>query len=77
LASEEGWEEIAAGLSANLVTPADSNEWFVLCRSKARGVKEKAMLARFEAKIEEGLQELAQACGGTRRLSQSQWSWLN
>jgi transposase len=75
LASEDGWEEIAAGLWARLVTPTDSNEcneWFVLCRSKARGVKEKAMLARFEGKIEAGLKELAEACKGKRKLSQSQ-----
>ncbi len=72
LASEEGWEEITSGLWARLVTPPGGREWLVLCRSAARGVKEKAMLARFEQKIEEGLQELAEACKGKRKLSQSQ-----
>jgi len=71
LASEEGWEEIAIGLRAKLVTPTGSEECFVLCRSDARGVKEKAMLARFEQRIEAGLQALTEACG-KRRLGQGQ-----
>ncbi len=72
LASPEGWEEIAGGLWAKLVDPGGRRERFVLCRSAARGVKERAMLARFAEKIEEGLRGLAQACGGKRRVSQGQ-----
>ena len=68
------------GLSAKLIATEGSKEWFVLCRSSARGAKEKAMLARFAGRIEEGLKKLAEACGGKkmpsapagRKLRQSQ-----
>lgn len=72
LASEEGWEDVGEGLSAKLIIPEGSKEWFVLCRSAVRGVKEKAMLARFGGRIEEGLKKLAEACGGKKKLRQSQ-----
>ena len=68
LASEEGWEDVGEGLSAKLIIPEGSKEWFVLCRSAVRGVKEKAMLARFGGRIEEGLKKLAEACGGKKKL---------
>lgn len=71
LSSGEGWEEIAEGLSAKLMAAESGKEWFILCRSKARGSKEKAMLARFEERIEAGLRELGAACAGEKKLRQA------
>ena len=70
LAREEGWEPIMEGLSAKLIEPEGGKERFILCRSLARGAKEKAMLARFAGRIEEGLKQLAEACGGEKKLRQ-------
>jgi transposase len=68
LASEDGWDKIAAGLAVKLIAAEDGQEWFILCRSEARGRKEKAMQARFEERIEAGLQKLAAACAGEKKL---------
>jgi len=70
LAREEGWEPIMEGLSAKLIEPEGGKGRFILCRSLARGAKEKAMLARFAGRIEEGLKQLAEACGGEKKLRQ-------
>ncbi len=67
LSSEEGWQEIAEGLSAKLIGAEQDRERLLLCRSVARGEKEKAMLERFEQKLEEGLKKLAKSCSGKRR----------
>lgn len=72
LAGEEGWEPIMEGLSAKLIEAEGGKERFLLCRSLARGAKEKAMLARFAGRIEEGLKKVAEACGGEKKLGQSQ-----
>ncbi len=71
LASSEGWEEIAEGLSAKLIAVEDAKEWFILCRSEARGSKEKAMLARFAERIEVGLRKLGAGCEGAKKLRQA------
>jgi len=49
--SEPGLEEQS--------TPAET---FVLCRSRDRKAKEKAMIEKFEARIEEGLVKIAESC---------------
>ena len=71
LAQEDGWETITEGLSAKLIETAEENESFILCRSEARGAKEKAMHARFAARIEAGLTKLAEACQGEKKLGLS------
>jgi transposase len=71
LAKEEGWEPIMEGLFAKLIETEGGRERFILCRSLSRGAKEKAMLARFAGRIEEGLAKLAEACGGEKRLRAS------
>jgi hypothetical protein len=71
LAQDEGWETIMDGLSAKLISSAESTESFILCRSVARGAKEKAMHERFAARIEDGLTKLAEACGGEKKLRPS------
>jgi transposase len=71
LSSGEGWAQIAEGLAAKLIPAEEGKEWFVLCRSEARGSKEKAMLARFAERIEGGLKKLEVACAGEKRLRQA------
>lgn len=70
LSSDEGWQTVTEGLSATLIVAEGGEERFILCRSVTRGGKEKAMLARFEERIEAGLQKLAAACGGKKKLRQ-------
>ena len=71
LTSEEGWAEITEGLSAKVIAAEEGNERFILCRSAARGEKEKAMHERFEGRIETGLKKLAAGCMGKRKLRQA------
>jgi len=71
LMEEEGWEKVAVGLSAKLIGSEEGKEWFILCRSEARGGKEKAMLGRFAERIEEGLQKLGAACSGEKKVRQA------
>ncbi|MDO8671015.1 MAG: IS1634 family transposase [Dehalococcoidia bacterium] len=71
LSSEEGWDAISEGLSAKLIAAEDGKEWFILCRSEARGSKEKAMVGRFEERIEEGLKKLAASCAGEKKWRQA------
>jgi transposase len=61
LLSEE-WRTIRDGLEVKLCPSPDGDEMFVLCRSRDRREKEKAMHGRFEQRIEEGLQRLAASC---------------
>ena len=71
LSSEEGWQTVTEGLSAKPIAAEEGKERFILCRSAARGGKEKAMLARFEERIEAGLKKLAAACAGKKKLRQT------
>ena len=64
---EEGWEKIREGLEVKRCPgpdgpKADGKETFILCRSKQRQDKEKAMHARFEKRIEAGLIKIAASC---------------
>ena len=72
VASEEGWQPIAAGLTAKLLAEGAGEETFLLCRSAARGAKERAMQERFARRIEEGLVQLAESCRGEKKLRPSQ-----
>jgi transposase len=56
------WQEIRDGLEVRLVPGAAGTETFILCRSAERAAKERAMRERFERRIEEGLERIAQAC---------------
>ena len=51
----EDWHTIRDGLEVKLCPSPDGDETFVLCRSRDRREKEKAMHGRFERRIEEGL----------------------
>ena len=57
------WQRVRDSVEAQLCAAPDGDEVFVLCRSAERQVKERAMHARFERRILEGLEVIAKACG--------------
>ncbi len=59
---QEHWETIREGLEVKLCPAPEGEETFILCRSGARREKEQAMHARFEQRIEAGLEKLTAAC---------------
>jgi transposase len=58
----EDWHTIRDGLEVKLCPSPTGDETFVLCRSRDRREKEKAMHSRFEQRIEEGLRRLEASC---------------
>jgi transposase len=58
----EDWHTIRDGLEVKLCSSPDGDETFVLCRSRDRREKEKAMHGRFEQRIEEGLRRIEASC---------------
>ena len=58
----EDWQSIRDGLQVKLCPSSDGEETFILCRSRDRGEKEKAMHERFEKRIEEGLKKIEASC---------------
>ncbi|RPH53563.1 IS1634 family transposase, partial [bacterium] len=63
---EEGWETVREGLEVKRCASPEGDEVFILCRSQERRVKEEAMRARFEQRLEAGLTKLAAACQARR-----------
>jgi transposase len=59
---DENWEEIHQGLEVKRCASPDGEETFILCRSADRREKERAMHARFEKRIEDGLTRIADSC---------------
>lgn len=59
---KEDWRLVHSGLEVKLVDGPDGKEVFILCRSKDRAEKEKAMHDRFEQRIEEALMQMAKGC---------------
>ncbi len=59
----DDWTAIREGLEVKLCASPDGDETFILCRSRDRREKEKAMHARFEKRIEEGLRQIETSCG--------------
>lgn len=57
------WREVHEGLEVRLCPAPDGKEVFILCRSAERRQKEQAMHKRFEERIEEGLNKIANSCG--------------
>ncbi len=64
---EGDWRSVRDGLEVKLCPSPCGQETFVLCRSRDRGEKEKAMHERFEKRIEEGLQRIEANCRGKRQ----------
>ena len=64
----EDWHAIREGLEVKLCpSPDGDKETFILCRSRDRREKEKAMHERFEKRIEERLTKIAQRCCKQKR----------
>jgi len=59
---EETWKEIYAGLEVKLCQAPEGQEVFILCRSAERRLKEQAIHARFEERIEQKLEQMAASC---------------
>jgi transposase len=57
------WKQIRSGLEVKLCPTPEGSETFVLCRSQDRAQKEKAIHARFEKRIETGLEKITKSCG--------------
>jgi transposase len=58
----QGWEQIREGLEVKACPSPEGEETFVVCRSKDRALKEKAIHERFEKRIEKGLEKIAESC---------------
>ena len=59
----EDWRTVHEGLEVKLCpAPDGGDETFIVCRSQERREKEKAMHARFEKRLEEGLQQIEKSC---------------
>jgi len=69
LAEEENWKVVQHGLEARVVEHPDGNgsEKYVLCRSQARGEKEKAMLERQMKRLTEELLKIDLALCKSKR----------
>jgi transposase len=56
------WQEVQSGLEVKRVDSPDGKEVFILCRSRDRAEKEKAIHDRFEQRIEETLIRVEKSC---------------
>jgi transposase len=63
----ENWRQVHEGLEVRLCPAPDGAEVFILCRSAQRSAKERAMHDRFEKRIEEALQKIAESCRKRRQ----------
>jgi transposase len=59
---KEGWEAVQSGLEVKRVDSPDGQEVFILCRSRERAEKEKAIHDRFEQRIDDSLIQMARSC---------------
>ena len=65
---DEDWHTIREGLEVKLcLSPDDETETFILCRSRDRCEKEKAMHERFAKRIEERLLAIQARCDNEKR----------
>ena len=65
---DDDWHAIREGLDVKLCASPDGEaETFILCRSRDRGEKEKAMHERFEKRIEQRLTHMTERCGKQKR----------
>jgi len=56
---DKDWKEVQSGVEVKLCPSPESDETFILCRSKGRKEKENAILNRFVVRLEEKLNGLA------------------
>jgi len=55
-------KQVCIGLEVKCCSSPDGQETYILCRSEDRAQKEKAILERFEKRIEEGLSKIEASC---------------
>ncbi len=58
IVEEQDWKRIREDVEVKLVPSEDGSETFVLCRSEARKEKDRAIVARFATRLEQGLEKL-------------------
>ena len=56
------WQEVQPGLEVKRVESPGGKEVFILCRSRDRAEKERAIHDRFEQRIEEALEQMVRSC---------------
>ena len=59
---KDDWQTVHKGLEVKCCSSPDGQETYILCRSEDRAQKEKAILERFENRIEEGLSKIESSC---------------
>ena len=65
---DESWDTVREGVEVKLCSsPEGDEETFILCRSRDRLEKEKAIFARFESRMEEGLRKIEASCRTKRQ----------
>ena len=67
IADERDWQQVRDGVDAKIARGPDGKEAFLLCRSVERREKERAIHARFQARIEEALGRLKRRVAGARQ----------
>lgn len=60
---DSNWREVHEGLEVKLCPAPGGEEVFILCRSAQRQMKEQAMHDRFERRIAQKLEAMAEGCG--------------
>ena len=65
--AKENWSSIREGLEVKICPGPDGEETFILCRSRDRREKERAMRERFETRIENALKKMEAACAKKRQ----------
>jgi len=64
---KDDWHLIRDGLEVKLCPSEDGTETYILCRSRDRGSKERAIHDKFEKRIEDGLTRMAAGCLKTKQ----------
>ncbi len=67
IAEERDWRQVRDGVEAKIAPGPDGQEVFLLCRSVERRAKERAIHARFQARIEEALGRLERRVADARQ----------
>jgi transposase len=67
LADNTNWQQVRDGVEVKICPGPDGTETFLLCRSKERATKEKAMHERFGTRIEEALARMDRRMTKSRR----------
>jgi len=58
IVEERDWKRIREDVEVKLVASQDGSETWILCRSNARKQKDRATVARFASRLEQGLEKL-------------------